>query len=181
MWHRPLPDIAYLRRRLVIDHAGVLRWRPRPDSDFTASKYALTWNAKHAGLPAGGEKGNGYRMVRIDGVSYLQHRIVFALTKGDDPGVSVVDHIDGDSTDSKANNLQRATNAENVRKRSKLGSNNTSGVLGVHWHSAAGKWCAGIRVDGKDIHLGLFTDLAEAETVRKAAAAKYFGAFAPII
>jgi group I intron endonuclease len=39
---------------------------------------------------------------------------------------------------------------------------NRSGIRGVSWHKTASKWRAGITINNKTIHLGLFDDLQEA-------------------
>ncbi|MFJ8457274.1 hypothetical protein [Bacillus paramycoides] len=53
--------------------------------------------------------------------------------------------------------------------------NNTTGVTGVCWHKLANKYQARIRVNGKDVHLGLFTELEEAKQARLKAEEKYRG------
>jgi hypothetical protein len=47
--------------------------------------------------------------------------------------------------------------------------NNTSGVKGVSWHRATGKWAAYIKTHGKIRHLGLFSTVEAAATARRAA------------
>lgn len=74
---------------------------------------------------------------------------------------SHVDHINGDRLDNRRCNLRLATNAENSRNREKQ-SNNTSGVIGVHWHKPRKKWLASVQVDGKRKHLGLFDNIFDA-------------------
>lgn len=177
----PLPPVDYLHRRLMLSPDGLLVWRKRPASDFSAACYALTWNKKHAGKKAGGDKGRGYEMVRIDGTAYQSHRIAYAIAHGVDLGDLHVDHQDGKRNANHASNLRTATNTENIRHRTKLGVNNTSGVLGVYWSKAARKWCADIKVDGWDLHLGLFERIADAAAARRRAEIEHFGAFAPSI
>ncbi len=54
-------------------------------------------------------------------------------------------------------------------------SNNASGWVGVSWHVARKKWAAAIRVKGRLIHLGEFTDREEAAQARADAEAEYLG------
>jgi hypothetical protein len=75
-------------------------------------------------------------------------------------------------------NLRNCTIQQNNMNLS-LGKNNTSGVIGVCWHSQANKWRAYIMLNRKQISLGVFDDFEEAVTVRKDAEKKYFGEFAP--
>jgi hypothetical protein len=58
-----------------------------------------------------------------------------------------------------------------------LRSNNKSGVTGVIWHRRSSKWRAFIRINGKQIELGLFDRFEDAVVARKEAEEKYFGEF----
>lgn len=51
----------------------------------------------------------------------------------------------------------------------------TSKFRGVCWHKIARKWVASIKVKGKLIHIGLFTDEADAARAWDAAAIKLYG------
>lgn len=102
------------------------------------------------------------------------HRYIMRCVKGD--GLSV-DHINGDTLNCSKNNLRICTNAENIRN-SKKPKDNTSGYKGVQFHKAAGKWMVGIKVQEKEIYLGLYTDKVEAATVYDVAALYYFKEYA---
>ena len=166
---RPLPLMSQLHARLFL-HEANLYWRPISTRRATD----VTWNKKHAGRRVGVPKGNGYEMFRLDGRSLLVHRVVFALAHGSDPGQKIVDHADGKRANNNPRNLRLATNMENVQHRNGPGANNTSGVVGVYWHKASGKWAASIRVNGNSIHLGLFTVIEKAVSVRQTAEIKHF-------
>lgn len=165
----PLPSISLLRQRLVLKD-GCLYWLPIP----VTRPHDITWNKKNAGRRVGCPKGNGYEMFHFNRRALLVNRVVFALSNGADPGRMLVDHANGKRADNNPINLRLATNAENVQHRSAPGKNNTSGVVGVCWHKGASKWCASIRVNGRNIHLGLFTDLAAAAGVRREAEKTHF-------
>lgn len=92
-------------------------------------------------------------------------------------GWEYVDHINGDGLDNRRCNLRPATAATNARNVG-LRSHNTSGYKGVTWHKAGRKWMAQLRVDGRQVYLGLFTDPAEAASAYDAAALEHFGEFA---
>jgi hypothetical protein len=72
-----------------------------------------------------------------------------------------VDHISGDGLDCRRANLRTASHSENMHNR-RTPANNKSGVKGVHWNTQRAKWRAQIKLDGKRVFLGDFTDLAEA-------------------
>lgn len=177
--HRPLPDLDYLKSRLRLDKStGFLYWKKRPDSQFPEPCFATTWNKKHAGKRAGTDRGESYRVVIIDRVRYYEHRIVFALAKGRDPGQLTVDHISPGKSN-RPRNLQAITQKNNARRKTKIPSNNTSGVVGVWWHRTGKCWVARIKVDGRQVHLGMYRDLGQAAKVRRAAEKKHFGRYAP--
>ena len=96
---------------------------------------------------------------------------------GIDPLEKLVDHIDGDKSNNKINNLRLASKSENGRNRVNLPSNNTSGVIGVCWDKKAKKWKAFIMINGKQKHLGYFINIEDAIKARKEAEIKYFGDF----
>lgn len=101
--------------------------------------------------------------------SYLKESLHRFLL--DPPKDKVVDHINGNTLDNRRSNLRVCTHTENMQNQ-KLRTNNSTGVTGV---SKCGKrYRAVIRVNKKDIHLGVYDTLDEAKKVRKEAEAKYF-------
>jgi hypothetical protein len=89
-----------------------------------------------------------------------------------------VDHIDKNTLNTRKFNLRFITNQQNGFNR-KMGKNNKSGIMGVHWNKLRNKWCARIKVDYRGIYLGLYEDFNEATTVRLKAEKEYFGEYAP--
>ena len=147
----PYPNFDALSKRLSLD-----------PTDGT-----LTWlNGPRAGKKAASEKGRGYLTLRLGGRSLLVHRVVFILSTGVDPYPLHIDHINGDSSDNRPENLRAVTNAENIANRTKLNRNNTSGYAGVHWSKAANKWVAKIKRNGVNYHIGVFDNPADAAYAR---------------
>jgi hypothetical protein len=101
------------------------------------------------------------------------HRILLAP---EEPGIEV-DHINGNTLDNRRSNLRLATRPENQRNRGEIRSN-TSGHRGVYWDKRLQRWRVRLKVNGKNIHVGLFDDFAEACAARVAAEKLYHGAFA---
>jgi len=122
------------------------------------------------GEEAGSWNQEGYRQIGINGRLYGTSRLVWFYAKGEWP--IFIDHINHIRTDNRLINLRSVSHAENNKNQSKR-SDNTSGVTGVCWHKKHKKWCAQIRVNGKQIYLGSFTDLADAVTARAAAKVEY--------
>lgn len=90
-----------------------------------------------------------------------------------------IDHKNGNGLDNRRRNLRIATAAENGRNRTRMNTNNVSGVHGVHWSNHHERWRARITVDGKKIELGCFRLLADAKKVRLAGEIKYYNEFRP--
>lgn len=108
----------------------------------------------------------GYHRVSIDSERYQSHRVAWLYYYGTWPE-EFIDHINGDRSDNRIENLRMANsqlNLENIRKPQR---NNASGFLGVHWHAQSGKWRSQIISHGKKHHIGLFVtpELAHAAYV----------------
>lgn len=132
---------------------------------------SLSWSFDEAvkphvrGKPAFTSKGNhGYRQTNYRGVVMLAHRVIMAMQTGEWP--VQVDHINGDKTDNRAENLRNVTQAEN-RRNARKPSNNKSGFNGVSWDRANKKWVARIKtLDGKYANLGRFETIQDAINAR---------------
>ena len=101
------------------------------------------------------------------------HKFVWD-TFGDRPRngrVLQIDHIDNCKTNNRIDNLQLLSQRANVSKgfRSKKTSSQYTGVC---LDKRAGKWRAGIMINGKIIHLGYFTDEREASEAYQVALAR---------
>lgn len=121
-----------------------------------------------AGDVAGCKHSAGYISIKVNGRAYLAHRIVWLLKNGEWPA-GQIDHIDGDRSNSRIENL-RDTDSRGNNRNGALRSTNTSGTCGVSWHSRAKKWQAYISDNnGKWKHLGFFDDINDAIFGRKSA------------
>lgn len=125
----------------------------------------------HAGSPAK----DGRLRLKIDGKLHLNHRIVFLMFNGYVP--EYLDHIDGDCTNNRIENLRPATKSENNRNVG-IRKDNTSGIKGVHWNKRDKKWQAQIQIEGKRTCLGYFDDLELADLVAIEARNKHYKEFA---
>jgi hypothetical protein len=88
-----------------------------------------------------------------------------------------VDHIDRNGLNNQRSNLRLCTKSQN-QHNANMRSDNTSGFKGVSRAKGARSWQARIRVDGKLIHLGSFSEKSEAAKAYDEVARKYFGEFA---
>lgn len=154
----------------------LLVWLPRPLEHFTSEYAQALWNSRFAGKRAGSIRPDGYLEIRINGKLYMVHRIVWALANGAWPSQQL-DHINGDRSDNRLENLREASNAENARN-SPTPRNNTSGVKGVVWDKRQNKWAARIKMNGVLRNLGLFSDKGDAEIKVRAVRSELHGVFA---
>jgi|DEB0MinimDraft_6_1074348.scaffolds.fasta_scaffold40712_3 hypothetical protein len=136
--------------------------------EFTYQKGKLYRNGKD-GLPdfsrlAGGKTGCGYIVVSINNKQYLAHRVIWKM-HGFSLG-ETIDHINGNRTDNRIENLRLATKAQNVRN-SGLRRDNKSGVKGVSYRKASKSWRGQVCFEGKCYSAGSFRSKDEcAEAVR---------------
>lgn len=87
------------------------------------------------------------------------------------------DHIDGDVSDNRKENLRLCNNKQNSQNR-KLQRNNTSGFKGVS--RQGNKWRASIYPNDLHINLGSFGSKEAAARAYDAAAKKYYGDYAKL-
>ncbi|WP_415395194.1 HNH endonuclease signature motif containing protein [Rhodococcus globerulus] len=106
---------------------------------------------------------DGYGSLRHEGRLLKAHRVAYELRFGHIPDGSEIDHVCRNRGCVNTNHLRIATHKQNNENHGGPQANNTSGVRGVHWHNSAGKWQAQIKHNGKRIHVGLFSDLVDAE------------------
>lgn len=160
---------VYLRSRLDYDQTtGVFTWCVRlVDSGG--------WNARYAGTVAGCIGAAGYIVIRLDGKNYRAHRLAWLHVRGEWPP-RLLDHEDCDKQNNKFSNLRLASFADSSRNQRRPRSNK-SGVKGVCWNSESKKWQAGIKVDRRSVHLGLFESIDDAAAAYAAAAKIYHGRF----
>lgn len=120
--------------------------------------------------PAGYLRPDGYVAVRLQGQIYLAHRVIWCLATGKWPS-ELLDHINGNKTDNRVENLREVTVKTNHLNRTR--ARNASGCVGVTWAAKEQNWRASITVGGKGINLGHFNSLEQAIKCRKQAEKTY--------
>jgi hypothetical protein len=144
------------------------------------SASGLRWSVNRRRVKAGDEAGclnktTGYYRVKINQRPYKAHRVVMAMTLGDQiPDELDIDHINNNRGDNRFENLRLVSSKDNSRKKlHRKGC--SSRFKGVCWHKICKKFMAYIRVDGHRKHLGYFDSEVEAAKAYDEAALKYFG------
>lgn len=93
----------------------------------------------------------GYVVSAHEGRTIFLHRVILGLTD-DDPRDG--DHINRDPLDNRRSNLRIVTHAENCQNRRLIGGSST--FRGVAWHAATQLWQAWGKLNGEQVHLGLY-------------------------
>lgn len=114
---------------------------------------------------------NGYMVINIKNKVYSCHRLAWLYMTGSFP-IFQIDHKDQNRSNNIWSNLREVTNQINSQNSGML-SNNTSGVKGVSFHKASGKYRARINVNGKTKSLGYFNTTEEAKVARELAKKEY--------
>lgn len=115
----------------------------------------------------------GYAATRRDNKIVLMHRLIVGALPGQQ-----VDHADRDKLNNLRSNLRIATPAQNNQNHGKRSDALTSRYKGVGWHGQHKLWRARIKVNSREVHLGLFDSEEDAARAYDAAARQHFGEFA---
>ena len=129
-------------------------------------------HTKKEKIMEGGVNNLGYRIVTLskDGEQKTKtvHKLVAEYFLNHKPcGYKlVVNHIDLDKLNNKVSNLEIVTQRENSNHKHLKSS---SKYTGVSWKKSSKKWMACICINGKNKHLGYFTDEKEASNTYQTA------------
>ena len=163
-----VPTQARLRELFNYDpETGLLIWRDRPASDFANKAAHHSYVSRCRGRPAGHVQQQGYRKITIVKDIFPAHRLVWLFVLGEwvQYPEFEIDHVNGDRSDNRIQNLRKVTKSENQRNGS-MRVTNTSGVNGVNWVKSKERWIARIWDGPRHVFLGQFTDLAAAAAAR---------------
>jgi hypothetical protein len=126
-----------------------------------------------------GTKENPYHFVYLYNESknrcYI-HRLIAKAFIENPLNLATVDHINGDSSDNRVENLRWATQCQQTQNTKKHpGKNKYKGVFFVEYLQ---KWRVTVRVNGKQLWIGAFKDEVDAAIAYNEAVIKYHGEFA---
>jgi len=149
-------QITYERVRELFKYNG-------KDLIWNVTKSAVAKKGKIAGhiIPT------GYRQTMVDGKRHYAHRLIWLYYYGYIPENNI-DHINRCAWDNRIKNLRVVSNTCN-QQNCGMRCDNTSGIKGVCFDKARGKWMARIKFQTKEYNLGRHTDFVEAVLFRLAA------------
>lgn len=148
---------------------GTFHWKKRNINQIKSGKVrALNiWNKRFSGKEAGTINRFGYRTIEIHDVAYKAHRLMWLFAHNTMP--DIIDHIDGNPSNNKIENLRNVDFEGNARNSS-IQVNNKSGVSGVYFSKRDGLWVASIGIGlGKRKQLGSSKRKSEAIGMRRKA------------
>ncbi len=148
--HKVKPSIDRLRELLEFDHdTGIVRNRitrgPSKRSDIAGHENPST----------------GYWMIWIEGRHYRRSHLNWVEHNGCWP-TDQIDHINGDRSDDRVENLREATVRENCTNRKRHRNGNLVGAL---FNKRQKQWRTQIRYESRILHLGYFDDSEESQLV----------------
>ena len=145
------------------ENTGVFRW-----------KVANNNRVKVGGL-AGCLDSNNYLCITYRSKKYYAHRLAWSYVYGKFPK-GLIDHIDGNPSNSAITNLRECSYAENQRNY-KIPVTNKSGFKGVHWNKITEMWIASARISGGKKTLGSYSTPEEASKVYNDFTKAHYGEF----
>lgn len=128
---------------------------------------ALTWKVKSPGRGrglggiAGTKSVRGYWMLTVCGKKVPAHRLIWLMHFGPIPAGMSIDHIDGNKTNNRLDNLRVCTPSANQRNKA-MQRNNKTGEVGIHPHRG------GFKVKAAGAHVGWFKTIEKATAARDA-------------
>lgn len=107
---------------------------------------ALFWKVSMGRAKAGDRAGSfnkstGYRVIRVSGKRYKEHRLVWLLCKGEHPK-NQIDHIDRNKTNNRIENLRDVSMSANLRN-----TKSVSKYTYVNYSASSDLWAAQISGD----------------------------------
>lgn len=121
------------------------------DYDVTSvNQYGGISSRPTKGKPVGRLSKRGYWEASYMQFLYKVHRVVWEIHYGEIPDDMYIDHLDGDKSNNKLNNLRLVTKSLNSRN-SKAPSTNTTGIAGVSHSKDKGGNVRGYRATWTDL------------------------------
>ena len=141
-----------------------------PDTGMFDIKHGV--GGRKRGVTPGGKGPNGYLRLKVNGKSYLAHRLAFLIMTGREP--KIVDHKNGDRTDNRWSNLRET--GHNGSSQNMVKKVSSAGFVGLKL-TRTGKYQVRMCVNSRHLHFGTFTDFELACLVSEEARDKWHKQF----
>lgn len=171
---KPLPPMELLRSIFHYKRNGQLFWKRRTVG-FASNRACSIWNSRFVGMRAGYRMQTGYRLITVNNVRYLEHRIIYHLLRGPLSSKDYVDHLDYNAANNKISNLRKCSHAQNLMNQP--GRSRKGLPKHVTWSNLEQKYKVKIRSHGAIYNLGTFAILDHAIKAAERGAAELHGAF----
>lgn len=133
----------------------------------------IEWKFKNGNTRVnfGRDNGLGYRQVQVNGRLVYLHRFIWQFVNGSIPDDMQIDHIDGDKSNNKLDNLRLVTKSQNMQNQHRSHRRSKTGVKGVWFDNSRNHYVASISVNKTRIKLGSFSSIDDAAAAYSQAAA----------
>lgn len=147
-----------------------------PEERFWAKvdKSGECWNWTAAKKP------DGYGQFFMYARNVSAHRAVYEMENGPIGEGLEIDHKCHNRACVRPSHLRATTHKRNTENRKGAQANSQSGVRGVYWHKATGKWQARVFHKGRAISAGYFHNLADADEAARAKRKELYSPIEPI-
>lgn len=118
------------------------------ESVFIYDNGKLIWkdSKRKRSATAGYINSRGYVVINIESVRYKAHRLIYIMHFGFAP--EVIDHINGNRSDNRIENLRPATLSKN-QFNSKIRTNNKTGCKNVRYDKSKKKYIVTFQINNK--------------------------------
>lgn len=125
---------------------GVIRHAHRADHLFSHPSGAAKYKKHYEGTVAGCLVNDGprqYITINLGGRELKAHRVAWIMCNGEIPEGLVIDHVNGDGTDNRLENLRVVTTSDNSAN-STISKRNKTGITGVSFNRKTERYVVSI-------------------------------------
>jgi len=151
----PRRDSSMKSKKIIVNRSEVVCF-----DDGSIEK----WNSRLSRFTKsfGCNNGDGYKGTNISKKKFPVHRLIAMAFLCDYSAQMQVDHIDGDRSNNRVDNLRMVTPSQNKKAYMMPRDGTTSRFRGVCWDRSRGLWMASVYSNGSKKNLGRFNNEEDA-------------------